>query len=150
VYFKRVGTGAQSPMPWKNRPETGDIWRIHCTGPQPPVDGNVTTFILSPEIAGLPNRYAVSAVMYQNAPNPFADETTMRYQLSAAANVSLKIYNITGQLVKTLVDSRQASGVHSVRWNGNDDRGQRAATGVYLCQLKAGGRSVAKRMVLIR
>ncbi|HTY08631.1 MAG TPA: FlgD immunoglobulin-like domain containing protein [Candidatus Edwardsbacteria bacterium] len=91
-----------------------------------------------------------AALQMRNTPNPVAHSTVIAYQLPATADVSLKIYNIAGQLVRTMVSARQAAGAHSVRWNGDDDQGRRAAEGVYLYQLQAGGRSIARRMVLVK
>ncbi|HTY08829.1 MAG TPA: FlgD immunoglobulin-like domain containing protein, partial [Candidatus Edwardsbacteria bacterium] len=147
--YRRM-VGAPKNLVWDNRPETGDVWRIHCTGPRPPVDGNVSTFILTPGNPGLPEWGVGGVVMDQNAPNPFSDATVMRYQLKVPADVSLNIYNITGQLVRTLVRVYQAAGTYSVRWNGDDNAGRKAAAGVYLCQLRAGSRDVTKKIVLVR
>ena len=61
--------------------------------------------------------------LFQNAPNPFKSQTTINYQLQRAGQVKLNIYNIAGQLVKTLVNSAQAVGNYSVKWDGRDDSG---------------------------
>jgi len=149
VYLNKKGATPRT-MDWANRPETGDVWRINCSGPRPPVDGNVSTIILSPEKPGGSFLNPLSAAIYQNAPNPFADATAIRYQLPVAADVSLKIYNIAGQLVRTLVESYQAAGAHTVYWDGRNQVGYKLSAGVYLYQLRAGGNSSVKRMVLIR
>ena len=83
-------------------------------------------------------------------PNPVLSSTLIEYQLPVAGNVKLSIYNIAGQLVKTLIHAGQSAGTHAIRWNGDDDRGQHVSAGAYFCKLRAGGTSVTKRLVLIR
>jgi hypothetical protein len=89
-------------------------------------------------------------VLRQNYPNPFNPDTWISYGLAEPGPVTLKIYNITGQLVNTLVDEEQAPGAYRVRWAGRDLHGAPVSSGVYFCWLKAGVFSKAIRMVLIR
>ncbi|MBI4727451.1 T9SS type A sorting domain-containing protein [candidate division TA06 bacterium] len=86
----------------------------------------------------------------QNTPNPFKQRTMISYQLPKAGQVSLKIYNINGQLVKTLVDRVQRAGEHSVKWDGRDESGQAVASGVYLYQIKAGKQGNIKKMIILK
>lgn len=86
----------------------------------------------------------------QNYPNPFNPSTTIRYQLPASVNVSLKVYNAAGQLVRTLVDDTQKPGVHDVRWDGRNDAGGAVASGTYFYQIVAGDRTDMKRMLLLK
>ena len=73
-----------------------------------------------------------------NFPNPFNPSTTIKFQISENQNVKLQIYNLMGKLIKTLVDSEQNVGNHSVIWNGKDDFGQNVASGLYIYKLQAG------------
>ncbi|NIR70305.1 T9SS type A sorting domain-containing protein, partial [candidate division KSB1 bacterium] len=77
-------------------------------------------------------------VLQQNYPNPFNPTTTITYGLPVDAKVSIKIFNILGQLVKTLVDENQKAGIKSVTWQGTNDAGRSVASGVYLYQMRAG------------
>ena len=86
----------------------------------------------------------------QNYPNPFNPETTIRFALPQSGKVSLKIYNIAGQLVKTLVDGSLSAGAHQVRWDATSNSGQRVASGVYLYALQHGERRQTRKMMLIR
>ncbi|MBI4727452.1 T9SS type A sorting domain-containing protein [candidate division TA06 bacterium] len=88
--------------------------------------------------------------MAQNAPNPFNRRTTISYQLPQAGQVSLKIYNINGQLVKTLVDRVQGAGAYRIKWDGKDESGQAVASGVYLYQIKTGKQGDIKKMILLK
>ena len=89
-------------------------------------------------------------VLRQNYPNPFNPDTWISYELPEPGPVTVKIYNITGQLVKALVDEEQAPGDYRVRWSGRDLHGAPVASGVYFCRLKAGAFNRTIRMVLVR
>ena len=85
----------------------------------------------------------------QNYPNPFNPATIIPYELAAAAQVRLEVFNSVGQRVATLVDGEQPAGAHRVRWNGTDAAGRAVAAGVYLYRLTADGTSQTGRMVLV-
>jgi len=87
----------------------------------------------------------------QNYPNPFNPETQIKYQLSESSQVTLKIFNLLGQEVITLVNKEQPIGAYTVQWDGKDSFGRQAATGVYIFQMKAGDKFVmSKRMLLLK
>lgn len=86
----------------------------------------------------------------QNYPNPFNPTTTISYQLASESAVSLKVFNILGEEVATLVDGRQTSGYHVLQWNGRDRNGVLCSSGVYFLRLEAGGFAAAKRMLLLK
>jgi hypothetical protein len=83
-------------------------------------------------------------------PNPFSGQAEIRFQLPVASNVSLKIYNITGQLVNTLVSEARPAGYYSVPWNGKNDKGQTMSNGVYFYSLEAGSFKATKKITLIK
>jgi len=91
----------------------------------------------------------------QNYPNPFNPETTIRYHLPVDAEVSLKIYDISGRLVTTLENSRKAAGQHTILWSGQTEKGQRVASGIYFYRLHikdASGKAstFTKKMTLLK
>jgi len=114
----------------------------------------------------LPTRFSLS----QNYPNPFNSATTLhstlpqviveRFKVKGGPNTShlipitLKVYNILGQLVRTLMDEEQAPGYYSVRWDGRNDFGKEVSSGIYFCRLEVIGDRLkitrTRKMVLIR
>ncbi|MCH8128074.1 DUF5011 domain-containing protein, partial [candidate division KSB1 bacterium] len=88
--------------------------------------------------------------LYQNHPNPFNPTTEITFALPKAVNVSLVIYNLSGQLVRTLVSGQFPTGVHRVTWNATDDNGIRVASGMYLYVLKAGQYMDKKKLLLMK
>jgi len=88
--------------------------------------------------------------LYQNHPNPFNHETVIRFNLEKPAEMTLVIYNSLGQKVKTLLEGRLKAGLTSISWDGKDEKGKVVSSGVYLYELKAGGFTETKRMVLLK
>jgi len=85
-------------------------------------------------------------VLHQNYPNPFNPATTIKYSIPNDCHVTLKLYNVIGGLVATLVNKYQTAGEHSVYYDG----GERLSRGIYYYQLKAGSSVSTKRMVVLR
>ncbi|MEW6686245.1 MAG: C25 family cysteine peptidase [Candidatus Edwardsbacteria bacterium] len=86
----------------------------------------------------------------QNYPNPFSQSSAISYQLPVSAHITLKIYNIAGQLVKTLVNEYKSPGVYSVKWDGKDRDGEAVANGVYFYRLTSGDFTATRKMTIIR
>jgi hypothetical protein len=96
---------------------------------------------VSGEDALLPTEFA----LYQNYPNPFNPITTIRYDVPTTGKVSLAIFNLLGQEVTRLVDERQLAGSYTVFWNAAN-----WPSGVYLCQMEAGGFVQTRKMLLVK
>jgi hypothetical protein len=86
----------------------------------------------------------------QNYPNPFNPQTTIRFSLPRTTVVDLSIYDATGHVVKTLVNGTTLGGEHSIIWDGQDDRGEKVASGVYFMRLEAGGRVKTAKLVVLK
>lgn len=88
--------------------------------------------------------------LYQNYPNPFNPSTTIEYRLPEAAYVQIEVYDMSGRMVRSLVSGNVQAGLHSVAWDGSNDRGDRVASGVYAYRLTAGNYHAVRKMVLLR
>ena len=88
-------------------------------------------------------------ILYQNYPNPFTSTTTICYQLPIESEVKLRIYSLTGRLVRELINTTKKAGYYQVRWDGKDTYG-RVMNGVYFYSLKAGTYADTKKMVILQ
>ena len=93
-----------------------------------------------------PQRYHLE----QNVPNPFNPYTLISYQIPVAEHVLLRIYDSTGNLVRTLVNDEQPAGDYSVEWDGTSEHGVSLASGIYLYQLNSGNFSQTRRMIMLK
>jgi uncharacterized delta-60 repeat protein len=85
-----------------------------------------------------------------NYPNPFNPGTTINYTLDRRAHVTMEVFNILGEVVRTLVDETKSAGTHQTIWDGNDDSGRPVPTGIYLYKMQADGYVQAKKMLLLK
>ena len=99
----------------------------------------------SPTGIAEPSAFSLS----QNYPNPFNPSTTIQFSLDTPGQVALDIFSITGQHVRTLVNGYTQSGLNRVIWDGRDENGMNAASGVYLYRLRAGRQVAVKKMLLM-
>ncbi|MCK4775447.1 MAG: T9SS type A sorting domain-containing protein, partial [Candidatus Krumholzibacteria bacterium] len=95
-------------------------------------------------------RPALATQLFQNRPNPFNPNTSIRYTISRASLVSLRVYSTSGELIRTLVDQRVPSGLQEAMWDGTNDAGSPVASGVYVYRLRAGNVTRSKKMVLLK
>jgi hypothetical protein len=89
-------------------------------------------------------------VLAQNHPNPFNPTTSISFSLPKDEHVVLSIYNITGQLVRTLVNERKNAGTHSIMWNGRNESGAQVTSGLYIYKIKAGSYTQVRKMSLMK
>jgi flagellar hook assembly protein FlgD len=94
----------------------------------------------------IPTAYALNA----NYPNPFNPTTNISFALAEDSKVCLKIYNLSGQLVKTLVDANLSAGTYTVSWNGTNGSEEKVASGIYFYKLSAGSYSQTRKMCLLK
>ena len=88
--------------------------------------------------------------LHQNHPNPFNPTTTISFAVPKAGELSLKVYNLRGQLVATLHDEAIAAGRHQIVWDGKDRQGEQVASGVYVYRLEADGFVATKKLTLMK
>ena len=119
-------------------------WRV-VYGTNPCED--VTLYKVS---TGAPEPKLSSTALHQNYPNPFNPNTTIAYNLKEATQVRLNVFTVTGRLVRTLVNRVQAAGPQSEMWDGLNNAGVSVSSGVYVCQLQAGGFVASRKMILMK
>jgi hypothetical protein len=86
----------------------------------------------------------------QNYPNPFNPSTTIAFSIAADSHVNLRIYDVTGALVKTLVNEQRRKNNYRVVWDGRNNQGNTVASGVYFYRLVAEQFNATKKMILLR
>ena len=86
----------------------------------------------------------------QNYPNPFNPTTTISFTLPERAHANLSVFDVNGNVIKTLVDDLLEEGSREVKWDGKDTRGRAVSSGVYFYRLKAGEKVLTKKMVLLK
>ncbi len=108
-------------------------------------DGEETrSFALSVETPPL------ALALGQNVPNPFNPATTIPFVLDAASHVQLRVYDVRGAVIATLVDGMLPEGRHTIAWNGRNSAGRPVSSGTYLYGLVAGKQRLSRKMVLVR
>ena len=103
-------------------------------------------------------RYAASAgaantfsfALHAASPNPMRDGTTIGFAVPRSGAVRLRVYDVAGRLVRTLIDDSVTRGTGVTVWDGSDDQGQQVADGVYFYRLEAGARSQTRKLLLVR
>jgi hypothetical protein len=98
------------------------------------------------EQTDLPDRFAV----YRNYPNPFNPTTTIRFDLPVSGKVSLTIYSILGQKIRTVVNNTLEAGTHEVQWDGRSDTGAPVASGVYIYRFETDNFVRSYKMILLK
>lgn len=84
-----------------------------------------------------------------NYPNPFNPETTIAFEAPTSAHVSLRIYNLQGQLIRNLFEKKIEAGRHQAAWNGANDLGVKVASGVYFYVLQSGATTISRKLALV-
>ena len=98
-------------------------------------------------ITGLPEKWTLEP----NYPNPFNPETTINYGVPENGPVQILIYNLRGELIRTLVNSNHSTGWYNVKWNGQNDSGISVSTGVYIYSLRSSGKMIkSQKMVYMK
>jgi hypothetical protein len=98
--------------------------------------------------SSLPKAFSLA----QNAPNPFNPSTTIQFSVpeGKAGTVSLKVYDVRGRLVRSLVDATKDAGTYTVFWDGTNENGQKVSSGVYFYRMTAGSFTQTRKMVMLK
>ena len=118
-------------------------YRINAEDPQ---QGTATVVISSGQGEALPTEYA----LLNNFPNPFNPETSIKFQLPQQDHVVIKIFNMIGQEVRTLIDEDKAPGTYQIKWDGKDDWGNIAPSGNYVYRMQTKRFNDSRRMVFLK
>ncbi|MGD1047645.1 MAG: LamG-like jellyroll fold domain-containing protein [Candidatus Krumholzibacteriaceae bacterium] len=91
-----------------------------------------------------------ATALMQNFPNPFNPSTVLTFDLVSPAHVTIQIFDVSGRLLRTLLDERQDAGRHHVEWNGINGNGSSVPSGIYFYRMQTQGYSATKKMIIIR
>lgn len=108
-----------------------------------------TTGITEQKDDALTQTNQIITKLYNAYPNPFKAQTAIRYSLSNQSKVSLYIYDASGRIVNKLINQEVALGVHTISWDGRNERGQKVSTGIYFYQLQTLNYSATKKILLV-
>jgi hypothetical protein len=89
-------------------------------------------------------------ILYQNYPNPFNPVTKIKFEINQQQRVNLEIFDVTGKLIRKLIDNTLYAGSHELFWDGKDVKGQKVPSGIYFYTLKSGSEISTKKMTLLR
>ena len=123
-----------------------EIYNIKIAGKNGDLVSTISNSSSLLDIRMIPNQF----VIHQNYPNPFNPTTDIRFDLSYDSNVSIDIYNIMGQNVRSLVSKEITAGFHSVKWDGMNDQGSKLSSGMYIYTVKAGKNYGVKKMLFMK
>jgi hypothetical protein len=88
--------------------------------------------------------------LHQNTPNPCSNGTEIRFEVARSSNISIKVYNAMGQLVRTVENRKMQPGRYSVRWDGTNAAGHHVSSGVYFYKMETGRFAATKKMLVVR
>jgi hypothetical protein len=128
---------------------------VSTTSPDPDNQDTLTARILDwfdPPVAGIeePTGAIAGLQILNTSPNPFTSSTAIGFSLASGDRVRLDVYDVTGQMVTTLVEEHRSAGRHSAAWNGRDDGGRVVASGIYFCRLSGGLGADVEKVLLVR
>jgi hypothetical protein len=157
VTFTSIDSGyVEAPFDWVVPEAESDscVVEITCTTGSGSIrDTSDGLFSITGRVTAGPETVVPAVnVLRQNYPNPFNPRTSIHYSIEEPSHVVLKIYDVTGRLVRTLVDEFQGptAGGRVVTWDGVDDGGRPVASGTYICRIVAGSFTEGRKMVLLR
>lgn len=113
-------------------------------------ESEIVTVIFIYEGTGAGNNIIAYTKLLSNYPNPFNPVTNIAFSIKEAGNVTLEIYNLRGQLVKTLINEAKETGEYTASWNGTDNSNKPVSSGVYLYRMKSDNYVSTRKMILIK
>jgi hypothetical protein len=130
---------------WDSKPDSSSADLVSVTAPDTTKDINFSLSLVGVEEGNEELIYC----LYQNYPNPFIGKTRIHYSVANRQHVYLRIYNVTGRLVRTLVNRVQEPDCYIVKWDGTDTNGKKLSSGIYFCRLEVGDFKAANKLILL-
>ncbi|MEE2876337.1 MAG: S8 family serine peptidase [Candidatus Neomarinimicrobiota bacterium] len=130
----------------KTRAGMGKHWRMYRGGPHRIGVIYEPALYVQEDLTALPEEFSVS----DNYPNPFNPITSVRISLPMKVFISAEVYDLTGKLVKPLVAKELSAGIHFLTWDGSNEDGIHASTGIYFLSVRAGDRRYIQKMTLLK
>jgi hypothetical protein len=131
--------------------DLGDIKKEGIFNGDFDLDAVVAVNSQSTAISEFKNPVTISGFeLEQNFPNPFNPETAIRFKVAQSGILTMQIYNLRGQIVKTLFNSNYSPGAYQVHWDGKNENSEFVTTGVYFCKMKIGNYQAVRRLILLK
>jgi len=146
-------------------PVSNAVFRLEYVVPDPAVNVNdmmiissndlsnpalMINLVVKPYVSNDDPATPVTTMLQGNYPNPFNPETVIRFATKDPGNVKITVYNIKGQVVKTLTNQNYPSGNHQLIWNGKDDKGRSVSSGIYMYRMETPSYSKTMKMMLMK
>ncbi len=132
----------------------GDIinlrFRLYADGSASGWGWAIDNVVVATEFVSAVDDLPAARSLEQNYPNPFNPKTTIAFTLDGAGPVKLRVFDVQGRLVRTLVNEVRAAGPYRVDWDGRDNGGRPAAAGIYMYRLDAGNFVQQRKMTLLK
>jgi streptogramin lyase len=113
-------------------------------------DNGIISFRIDETSISKPGTNPLPILIKGNYPNPFNQMTAIEYYLSKEGNIKLEIYSLSGQKIRTLVSGNMKGGIHSITWEGRNEKGISVASGLYLCCLTMNKLTSVRRIILLK
>ena len=105
---------------------------------------------MTPGITSIAEESQQPYLISTNYPNPFNASTTITFSLPESVQTSIRIYNSTGQLLRTLFDGRLEAGINNILWDSKDENGMVISSGLYFYRIKSGSSAISGKMLLLK
>jgi hypothetical protein len=123
---------------------------VDLTGRTTMADPGFSMLFIDVTATGVDDRAPTGLALLSTVPNPFNPSTTIAFSVDEPAHVRLRVFDVGGRAVRTLIDGPRGRGEHSVMWDGHDGRGNAAGSGVYFVRLESGGQTRTRKIVLLK
>jgi len=138
-----IGLDADTQGNYYLSTDQGAIWNNQATG-----NLMVRALVVNGPVDNYDEEIAPVVSNVGNYPNPFNPQTTIRFNMSKAGNANVSVYNLKGQLVKTILSGNVEAGNKEIVWNGTDTQNNNVASGVYFFRVKTDNQTINRKMVL--